>query len=589
MTKLPSSLIKFFWHFIKKRPLFFLLFFFAPLSIVLETNVIPYALKMLIDNVTNYHSDVNIITNEIKQALYIGGGAWCSLMIIMWLHNWLQSIAIPRFEADIRVSLINYLMLHSYDYFSNQLSGSIVNKVKDLPRSMESIRMILCRNGVSTLGVVTTTLIMIASINEVFFWILGLWVVTHLLITLYFVRIINTCSTKNAETRGVLIGTILDTIANIISVKLFARYNYEKKYIDNKQNREVASNISLLNSINVFQFCMDIAVTIMLSSTTYFLLVSWQQKIISVGDFVLIFNMIFAVMSQMRNLSYSLADLFREVGVATEALTVIARPYQVTDDTDAKALKVTEGQIVFTDVTFNYNTNNTIFNNKNVIIKAGQKVGLVGFSGSGKSTFVNLILRFFDIKSGLITIDDQDITKVTQDSLHENITVIPPDVSLFHRTIIENIRYGRIDATDEEVIEASKKAYCHDFITQLPDQYNSLVGERGINLSSGQRQRIAIARAILKNAPMLILDEATSALDSFTEYYIQKGLDSFMKGRTTVVIAHRLSTLSKMDRILVFDNGSIIEDGTHEELISAKGHYELMWKMQLSGFLPDKI
>jgi len=294
-------------------------------------------------------------------------------------------------------------------------------------------------------------------------------------------------------------------------------------------------------------------------------------------------------MSQMRNLSYSLADLFREVGVATEALTVIARPYQVTDDTDAKALKVTEGQIVFTDVTFDYNTNNTIFNNKNVIIKAGQKVGLVGFSGSGKSTFVNLILRFFDIKSGLITIDDQDITKVTQDSLHENITVIPPDVSLFHRTIIENIRYGRIDATDEEVIEASKKAYCHDFITQLPDQYNSLVGERGINLSSGQRQRIAIARAILKNAPMLILDEATSALDSVTEYYIQKGLDSFMKGRTTVVIAHRLSTLSKMDRILVFDNGSIIEDGTHEELISSKGHYELMWKMQLSGFLPDKI
>lgn len=589
MTKLPSSLIKFFWHFIKKRPLFFLLFFFAPLSIVLETNVIPYALKMLIDNVTNYHSDVNIITNEIKQALYIGGGAWCSLMIIMWLHNWLQSIAIPRFEADIRVSLINYLMLHSYDYFSNQLSGSIVNKVKDLPRSMESIRMILCRNGVSTLGVVTTTLIMIASINEVFFWILGLWVVTHLLITLYFVRIINKCSTKNAETRGVLIGTILDTIANIISVKLFARYNYEKKYIGNKQNREVASNTSLLHSISVFQFCMDIAVTIMLSSTTYFLLVSWQQKIISVGDFVLIFNMIFAVMSQMRNLSYSLADLFREVGVATEALTVIARPYQVTDDTDAKALKVTEGQIVFTDVTFNYNTNNTIFNNKNVIIKAGQKVGLVGFSGSGKSTFVNLILRFFDIKSGLITIDDQDITKVTQDSLHENITVIPPDVSLFHRTIIENIRYGRIDATDEEVIEASKKAYCHDFITQLPDQYNSLVGERGINLSSGQRQRIAIARAILKNAPMLILDEATSALDSVTEYYIQKGLDSFMNGRTTVVIAHRLSTLSKMDRILVFDNGSIIEDGTHEELISAKGHYELMWKMQLSGFLPDKI
>jgi ATP-binding cassette subfamily B protein len=572
----------------QEKTILFFTVFLAPLSIVLETNVIPYALKMLIDNVIN-HSDVNNITNEIKQALYIGGGAWCTLMVIMWLQNWLQSIAIPRFEADIRMFLINYLMLHSYDYFSKQLSGSIVDKITDLPKSMESIRMILCRNGVSTFGVVTTTLIMIASINKVFFWILSIWIFTHLSITLYFVKIINKCSKKNAQTRGVLIGTVLDCITNIISVKLFARYNYEKKHIGDKQNREVESKTSLLNTTSVFQFCMDIAVTIMLVSTTYFLLLGWQQKIISVGDFVLIFNMIFAVMSQMRNLSYSLADLFHDVGIATQALKVVVKPYQINDRRDAKALKVNAGEIVFTNVTFTYNANNAIFNNENVIIKAGQKIGLVGFSGSGKSTFVNLILRFFDINYGVITIDGQDITKVTQDSLHENITVIPPDVSLFHRTIIENIRYGCIDATDEEVIQASKKAYCHDFIIQLPDQYNSLVGERGINISSGQRQRIAIARAILKNAPILILDEATSALDSVTEYYIQKGLDNFMKDRTTLVIAHRLSTLSKMDRILVFDNGRIIEDGTHEKLINAKGHYELMWKMQLNGFLPDKI
>ncbi|MCH2037632.1 MAG: ATP-binding cassette domain-containing protein, partial [Rickettsiales bacterium] len=224
-------------------------------------------------------------------------------------------------------------------------------------------------------------------------------------------------------------------------------------------------------------------------------------------------------------------------------------------------------------------------NNKNIIIKPGEKVGLVGFSGSGKTTFINLILRFYDIESGTITIDGQDISTISQESLRRNIAMIPQDTSLFHRSIMDNIRYGLLDASDEEVRMAAKHAHADEFIEKLPEGYHSMVGERGIKLSGGQRQRIAIARAILKNAPILILDEATSALDSVNEKFIQDGLHNLTQNRTTIVIAHRLSTLLEMDRILVFDKGSIIEDGPHQDLLKQNGHYAYMWNMQTGQYL----
>lgn len=245
---------------------------------------------------------------------------------------------------------------------------------------------------------------------------------------------------------------------------------------------------------------------------------------------------------------------------------------------------------MFNKVHFRYKKASSIFTDKSIVINPGEKVGLVGFSGSGKSTFVNLILRFFDIDSGQILIDGQDIKKVTQESLRSHIAMIPQDPVLFHRTLMENIRYGRIEATDAEVIECSKKAHCHEFIEKLAEGYQALVGERGVKLSGGQRQRIAIARALLKNAPILILDEATSSLDSVTENYIQESLKLLMCARTTIVIAHRLSTLFDMDRILVFCDGSIVEDGTHKELIAIEdGHYAELWNMQAGGFFSEKV
>jgi len=287
-------------------------------------------------------------------------------------------------------------------------------------------------------------------------------------------------------------------------------------------------------------------------------------------------------------ITFQLTIFVREKATVGNALKLIQQSHGLTDKKNAQPVQITQGEICFGDVTFSYQKNCTVFSQLNLIIPGGQRIGLVGYSGSGKSTFVNLILRFYDVQSGRILIDQQNIANVTQDSLRAQIAMIPQEPALFHRTLMENIRYGRLDATDEEVIEASRLAHCHEFIGKLDDGYNALVGERGVKLSGGQRQRIAIARAMLKNAPILILDEATSSLDSVTEKLIQESLHILMQGRTTIVVAHRLSTLSGLDRIIVFDKGAIIEEGTKEHLLNLHGHFAKLWNMQTEGFLADQ-
>ncbi len=285
----------------------------------------------------------------------------------------------------------------------------------------------------------------------------------------------------------------------------------------------------------------------------------------------------------------SVVDEFnRAVGKCKQSLSYLITPFEIKDKEDATILNCNKGEIVFDKVKFDYKGTNPLFEDKSIIVHPSQKVGLVGYSGSGKSTFVNLILRLYEVNDGRILIDNQDIKNVTQDSLRQNIAMIPQDPTLFHRSIMENIAYGKINATKLEVIEAAKKAHADDFINKLPDGYASLVGERGVKLSGGQRQRISIARAILKDAPILILDEATSQLDSITENYIQDSLFKLMENKTTIVIAHRLSTLLHMDRILVFDQGKIVQDGSHQELLVQEGLYRNMWNAQVGGFLPER-
>jgi len=328
-------------------------------------------------------------------------------------------------------------------------------------------------------------------------------------------------------------------------------------------------------------------ITIMIGFMVYFLIHLYGKNLVSVGDFVLILGLGMEVAHTTWYTMSQVDEFNQAVGKCKQCLTKLIVPQEISDKKDAAKLVVTKGQITFSDVKFHYKGTEPLFQKKSVTIEAGQKVGLVGSSGGGKSTFVNLILRLYDVTDGHIFIDSQDIRDVTQDSLRKQIAMIPQDPSLFHRTLMDNIRYGRIEASDEEVIAAAKKAHAHAFISKLPQGYHTSVGERGIKLSGGQRQRIAIARAILKNAPILILDEATSQLDSVTESDIQDSLWHLMQDKTTIVIAHRLSTLLHMDRIIVFDQGNIAEDGSHAELLAKNGLYKTLWDAQIGGFLLD--
>jgi len=360
---------------------------------------------------------------------------------------------------------------------------------------------------------------------------------------------------------------------------------YLSQYVNESQIKDEALQWHMLK-IKILQ---GTSVTLLFGSMLAVLIYAYERNLVTVGDFAFILSLSMTIMQGLWYLATHFLTFSQELGICHQALSIINVPHEIVDKPSAKNLKVNKGEITFEHVFFNYERGKKVFKDKSLIIQGGQKVGLVGFSGSGKTTFASLILRFFEVSSGRILIDGQDIAEVTQDSLHTQIAIIPQDPMLFHRSLIENIRYGRLEATDEEVIEASKKAHCHEFVELMPEGYNTLVGERGLKLSGGQRQRIAIARAILKNAPILILDEATSALDSVIERKIQEGLTYLMKNRTTLVIAHRLSTLSDMDRILVFMGGQVVEDGTHEGLLAKGSHYAKLWEMQAGGFLPSYV
>jgi ATP-binding cassette subfamily B protein len=308
---------------------------------------------------------------------------------------------------------------------------------------------------------------------------------------------------------------------------------------------------------------------------------------LTVGDFALIQAYLFGIFDRLVANHGELRRFYRALADADEMVEILDEPHEIQDKENAKPIKVTSGVIDLRDINFYFNVTKPVLKNFTVQIKGGEKVALVGPSGAGKSTVTKLLLRLYDIEQGLIEIDRQNISEVTQESLRNAIAFVPQEPILFHRTLMENIRYGRRDASDEEVLEAAKKAHCHEFISALPEGYGTYVGERGVKLSGGERQRVAIARAILKNAPILVLDEATSSLDSESEALIQDALETLMRGKTVIVIAHRLSTIMKMDRILVLDGGAIISQGTHKELLQTEGIYQKLWNIQAGGFISD--
>ena len=555
---------------------------FAMMIIVsIDANVRPYLIKYLIDSTIKPSSiSVWYIVAAFAAFEILKMAAWS-------FSDWL----VVRFYSPLRVQIISVftdkISHYPYVFFQNRLSGSIVAKIGDAFNYVHKIIFIANYEFLQFAFTVIITLVLLAYVHILFALGLLLWVATFLAITYFGLRNVVPLSKTYAESKSLVFGHLADYLSNILNVKLFGRFGFEKQSFHKSSQSFIekaqAEGYYLMN----FYIVQGIIVSIYTIAFLIFLIDLHGKNIVTPGDFTLVFMLNFRMFDKLYSISHMLRDFVENWGAVDQSLIMLENTPEIRDKPDAKDLLVEKGCINFDKVKYNYNDSEVIFQNKSVEIGAGQKVGLVGYSGGGKSTFVNLIIRLYDVSHGVITIDGQNIQEVTQDSLRCAIGMVPQDPTLFHRSLMDNIRYGSIDASDDEVVEAARRAHAHEFISRLPCGYDSLVGDRGIRLSGGQRQRIAIARAILKNAPILILDEATSQLDSLTESDIQESLWDLMQGKTAIVVAHRLSTLLHMDRILVFDKGEIVEDGSHQQLLAKEGLYKTLWDAQVGGFLPD--
>ena len=548
--------------------------------------MLPYAIGEIIRSVTRSTGNSKLIFDTISQPLMLFTALSIGEVVFGRSAGLIQTILHPIHRQHIVRSLYAYLQHHSHRYLSSSFAGALAHRIGETSLGVTQTMQMLITDFMSVIIVYIVAAIILYRAYPPLAAFVGVWAFLFISISFWLATRCRVYSRIAAAARSHTTGIIVDAVTNLSSSRLFARLGFERRYL-NEQLRDELKEVRKSNwyseRIRWFQF---ISAAILKIGTLYYSLSLWSQGLIATADFVVATSLSLLIISEARNLSRRFLEFFEHIGNIANGVSVIVQPHELIDKEGAIAHPITQGKIEFRQVNFSYSSEKKVFENLSITIKPGERVGLVGFSGSGKSTFVNLILRIFDSQSGQILIDGVDIRDMTQDALHAQISLIPQDPSLFHRTLMENIRYGRIDATDEEVIKAARKAHAHDFIAQMKEGYNSLVGERGVKLSGGQRQRIAIARVILKDAPVLILDEATSSLDSITEKAIQDTLDLVMDGKTVIVVAHRLSTIAHLDRILVFDHGRIVEDGSHDQLLTRGGAYYRLWKMQAGGFLP---
>jgi ATP-binding cassette subfamily B protein len=551
------------------------------------TILLPYAVKEIIDAVTLANATGADIFEATQGALILFGLLNLGIVLFSRASGAVLVMTGPRLRADIRKTLFSYLQHHSHRYFISHFAGSLANRISEVSMSSMHALWAITFDFYPLIIKSVVALIILFTASGQLAVVLTLWLAIYVYVSYVLAKRCRVYAKDFAEARSLVTGKVVDSVTNVMNAKMFARRRFEEDYLTDYLNHEVDHALRTywyMEKLRWFQFTA--AMVLMIGMVGYALQI-WSTGDMSVGEFSMVAGLAIMLIEAARGLSRSFLEFFEYIGNISDGVSIFIQPHEIVDRRGATELKVTRGEIAFRDVSFTYSEGLPVFRHLSVTIEPGQQVGLVGFSGSGKSTFVNLVLRLFEPQSGVITIDDQDILAVTQDSLRENISMIPQDPMLFHRSLMDNIRYGRLDASDDEVIEAAKKAYAHEFVLHTESGYASLVGERGVKLSGGQRQRIAIARAILKDSPILILDEATSALDSVTEKKIQQGLEYLMKGKTVIVVAHRLSTISHLDRILVFDEGRIIEDGSHADLLRRNGHYAHLWNMQAGGFLPE--
>jgi len=494
-----------------------------------------------------------------------------------------------RTMSRLRQTSFDYMIQHSYSFFSNNFTGSLVQRVSRFSRSFERLFDTLVFQVIPLSVSIVGSLIIIWFHKPLIAEIMLSWLIVVMAFNFFFSRWKLKYDVASAKADTTTSGVLADNVTNQSTITLFDNFlkeseNFRKTSDDQGAAQRKTWNLSAIaDGVQVF-FMIGIEFVVF-----YYAIQYWQAGTITIGTFVLIQSYIIGLSSRLWDFGRIVRNGHEAFADSKEMVEILQTPHEIQDAPNAKTLKVSKGEISFKEASFSFNETRTVLDGFNLEIVAGQKVALIGPSGAGKSTIVKALLRFYDLASGAILIDGQDIKRVTQASLRRSISFVPQDPVLFHRSLLENIRYGRPKATNEEVYHAAKLAHCDEFIDKLPLKYETLVGERGIKLSGGERQRIAIARAILKNAPILVLDEATSSLDSHSESLIQDALDKLMEGKTTIVIAHRLSTIRKMDRIVVIKEGKVFEDGDHESLLTKEGGlYKKLWDLQAGGFLKEE-
>ena len=582
----PKSLSGFYWFYLKqvKIPMM-ILFVVGFFTAILEIVLFKY-IGEIVDIVQSVKTSADLFTEH--QSTFIWMFIVIALIrpIVSLIHNVLiNQIITTNFTSLIRWQQHNYLVKQSLNFFHSNFSGGIASRVMSTGQSIRNSILMLTDSMWRVIIYAVTTVVLFIELNVWLALPMIAWIIAYILLLKYFLPKTRERSHQSAKARSRLMGHIVDTYSNILTLKLFSHSAREQE-----KTRELMAhqtNMALYSTrlITALDFSLMILNSLLIAVTVLVSLLLWQNALITAGAIAFTLSLVIRINTMSTWVMKLVSAIFEDIGSVQDGIKIMTADREIMDHPNAAQLNVTKGQIIISDINFAYHAEKPIYHNLNLNIASGEKVALVGPSGAGKTTLINLLLRLFDTQSGSIAIDGQNIQNVTQESLRGNIGVVAQDTALLHCSIRDNILYGNPTATDEMIAQVLKQTKAHEFVYDLVDQYgnqglDAIVGENGVKLSGGQRQRIAIARVLLKNAPILILDEATSALDSESEAVIQEHLETLMKGKTVIAIAHRLSTIAQMDRLVVINHGKVVETGSHTDLIAKEGLYASLWKLQ---------